>query len=747
MLRRSSYPFTFILLLLMVVAVGFTGCIDALNFNGRGEEATAPAAVAVDSATTNQSAIDYRSAAALNEYVIFAEAFAEGWKDWSWKSTVNPAAVTPVHQGTTALAAKYDEAWAGLYLHTDETISHRDFDLLRFWINGGSGGEQALRVVLADQDSIFMEESVAVTAPQGEWQLVEISLAELGEPLRISGIAWQDTAGSAQAEFYLDNIAFVDLDLAPTPTPPPLPGPALTVDVQAESHRINPDIYGINHYPEELAQELGLPVRRWGGNATTRYNWQHDTANRASDWFFENIPKKNYNEEALPNGSTTDQFVEQDQRTNTKTMLTMPLIGWTPKSREIACGFSIEQYGPQEKTDKWRPDCGNGIDLNGDPIVGNDPTDTSLAIDPTFVQEWIAYLVARYGTAAEGGVAYYSLDNEPMLWHITHRDVRPEPLGYDELRDRTYAYAAAIKEADPTAQTFGPVLWGWTAYDYSGLDGAGGGQWWNVAPDRKAHGDLPLVVWYLQEMQRYEQEHGERILDYLDLHYYPQSQGIRMGRSGNRERQERRLRTTRSLWDPTYVDESWIDEPVRLIPRMREWVDDYYPGTKLAITEYNWGALDHLNGALAQADVLGIFGREGLDLATLWAAPEEMAPYFYAFRIYLNYDGEGSSFGDISLSAQSAEEGQVAIYAARRGSDQAITLVVINKSTQTFTSPLALQGLNDDMMAELYQYNIDNLTEIVRLPDQPVKQSTMNLFLPRESIQLVVLPATASRGE
>jgi hypothetical protein len=63
------------------------------------------------------------------------------------------------------------------------------------------------------------------------------------------------------------------------------------------------------------------------------------------------------------------------------------------------------------------------------------------------------------------------------------------------------------------------------------------------------------------------------------------------------------------------VDESWIGEVVRLIPRMRAWVDAHYPGTKLAITEYNWGALNHINGALAQADVLGIFGRERPSLA------------------------------------------------------------------------------------------------------------------------------------
>ena len=114
----------------------------------------------------------------------------------------------------------------------------------------------------------------------------------------------------------------------------------------------------------------------------------------------------------------------------------------------------------------------------------------------------------------------------------------------------------------------------------------------------------------------------------------------------NAATQALRLRSTRSIWDPNYPDESWINgtegwPTVRLIPRMRDWVASNYPGTKLAITEYNWGALDHINGALAPADALGIFGREGLDLATLWAAPDPDQPGAFAFRMYRNYDGPG----------------------------------------------------------------------------------------------------------
>ncbi|MBX3013822.1 MAG: hypothetical protein KF832_20030 [Caldilineaceae bacterium] len=679
-----------------------------------------------------------------SEYLIYDDTLADDWQEWSWSVTSQWDATEPVQQGSAALAVTYDTGWGAFYLHRNTLIKSDDYDLLRFWIHGGSQGGQQFHVVLADDSNSFLSESKAVTAQAGRWTLVEINLNELGVEGGISGIAWQDSTGNAQPTFYLDGLALIDLDLPPTPTPVPSQGPTLQVDLSAERYPIQPGIYGINYAEEALATAVNLPARRWGGNATTRYNWQNDTANRASDWFFENIPEENPAPEELPDNSAANRFIEQDRRTGTQTLLTIPMIGWTPKSRETTCGFSVQRYGPQQQTDGWRPDCGNGLKPNGDPLQGNDPTDTSMAIGPSFVKEWIAYLTARYGTAAEGGVTYYNLDNELMLWHHTHRDVHPEPVGYDELRDLTYTYGAAVKEADPTAQTLGPAAWGWTAYFFSALDGAEGGTWWNKAPDRAAHGGMPLVAWYLQEMQRYEQEKGVRILDYLDLHYYPQAASVALTSAGNVDTRALRLRSTRSLWDSTYTDESWIDEPVQLIPRMREWVDTYYPGTKLALSEYNWGALDHINGAVAQADILGIFGRERLDLAFLWAPLAIDDPYVFAFRMYRNYDGAGSAFGDLSVRATSSNQEQLSIYAAQRSQDQALTVMVINKSTLSLISEVQLTGATVPATAEVYRYSTADLENIQTLPAQAVVNGRMQANFPAQSITLFVLPANSA---
>jgi hypothetical protein len=518
-------------------------------------------------------------------------------------------------------------------------------------------------------------------------------------------------------------------------------GPALTVDASPVTHHaISPFIYGMNFADESLAKELKLPVRRWGGNATTRYNWQNDLANHASDFYFENIVEGDSG--TLPNGSTADLFVDQDRRTGTKSLITVPLIGWTTNGIEKACGFGVKKYGAQQDTDIYAPDCGNGIRPDGSLITGNDPLDTSIAIGPSFVTGWINHLISRYGTAANGGVMFYSLDNEPDLWHETHRDVHPNGATYDELRNQAYSIGAAIKAADPTALTLGPDGFSYLSLKITGSDlqtcDQVGDNCWSNPPDQAAHGGTPFGAWYLQQMAAYQAVHGVRILDYFDNHLYPQANGVGSDQT-DAATNALRLRSTRQFWDPTYVDESWINEPIYYIPRVKALIAANYPDTKIAITEYNWGAVGDINGALAQADILGIFGREGLDLATMWDPPTPVQAAAYAFRMYRNYDGAGSMFGDTGISASSADQGQLAVYGALRTSDGALTLIVINKTGNDLTSNLSLTGFSGANTAQVYNYSAANLNAIVKKPDLAVGVGGFSTTYPANSITLIVL--------
>lgn len=458
----------------------------------------------------------------------------------------------------------------------------------------------------------------------------------------------------------------------------------VSVDASAGRRPISPFIYGINFGSEEQLQRMGATVRRFGGNATSRYNWKNSTSNRAADWYFENIPDE------VPSGfqSVPDAFVSLTKARGAQPLLTVPMIGYlakdSPANHPFACAYKVSKYGAQTDVDPWDTDCGNGIRASdGQRITGNDPLDTSIAADHTWTRDWVAHLVGQFGGGATTGVRFYNLDNEPALWHETHRDVHPAPSTYAELKAKLEAHGAALKQADPGALTLGPAEWGWTGY----FDSAAG--------ERSTIG-MDFVPWYLEQARAYETAHGVRILDFLDLHFYPQGQGV-FSNDTSAATNALRLRQTRGLWDPSYLDESWITccygGVVRLIPRMREWVDQHYPGTRLAITEYNFGALNAPVGAITQAEVLGIFGREGLDLATLWDPPAEDSIGEDAFKLYRDYDGAGASFGDTSVQAQSAEPNRLSAYAAEDEGGR-ITVVLINKEpSSTLSVDLSFSGL------------------------------------------------------
>jgi hypothetical protein len=663
-----------------------------------------------------------------SDLIIYQDALSSGWENWSWDTTVTFSNTTPVHSGSASIAITYTNGWGGFYLAYPQALAGYDYISIHFWIHGGTQGGQRIRFSLNDGG-----ETYPFTLTNG-WQEITIPLSASGSPSQIDSLVWQNDTNHTQVTFYLDDISLIGNSISPTPTT----GPALSVNAAANRHPISANIYGMNFPDADLAAELHLPVARWGGNSTTRYNWQLDISNQAMDWYFEN-----YQENA--EHTRLDQFIEQNLATNTQSIITLPLIGWMPNDLPNACGFSISKYGAQEDNDwQWRPDCGNGILTNGNPVVGNDPLDTSIAIGPAQVADEVQHLMNTHGH-----IAFYNLDNEPMLWNDTHRDVHPAATSYDELLNRTIAYATAIKQTDPSALTLGPVTWGWTAYFWSAADWAAGDNWWLNPPDRTAHGGTPFTEWYLQQLKAYQDQNSIRLLDYLDLHYYPQANGVALSPAGNAATQALRLRSTRSLWDSTYADESWIGSSaegpyVRLIPRMKEWVNNNYPGTKLAITEYNWGALDHINGALAQADVLGIFGREGLDLATLWSPPEIDQPGAYAFRVYRNYDGLGGHFGEISVQANSTNQDQLAIYAAQRNADNALTLIVINKTNQALSSTLTLQNFTPSAHAHVYRYSSTDLHHIQRQADISVSPQGFTTTYPANSITLLILPANGT---
>ncbi len=140
-----------------------------------------------------------------------------------------------------------------------------------------------------------------------------------------------------------------------------------------------------------------------------------------------------------------------------------------------------------------------------------------------------------------------------------------------------------------------------------------------------------------------------------------------------------------------------------------------------------------ITDALAEADVLGIFGREGLDFANMWIPPAPTDPIAFSFRLYRNYDGNGSRFGETSVSATSSDQGQLAVYAAKRSSDAALTLVVLNKSTAAIQTTLSLANFTPASLATTYSYSGANLKQIVSSGSATVVGNVLNYSYPAYS--------------
>ena len=526
------------------------------------------------------------------------------------------------------------------------------------------------------------------------------------------------------------------------------PATSVSVDANANHRAINPNIYGVSYGDTYDIGTLNAPLNRSGGNSTSMYNWQANAHNTGSDWYFET-----YLDGTATPGQGVDTFISDTRACNpaAEPMITIPLIGYLAKlgaNNATLASFSVAKYGAQQAVDPWNADAGNGVLTSGQ-NVQNNPLDASVPNSVAIQQGWLQHLIGTWGPAAAStGVKYYILDNEPSIWNSTHRDVHPNPATYQEMYDAIVSYAGAIRAADPNAKIAGFEEWGWWAMYFSGFDQANG--WSATNSDYNTHNQTYYYPWLLQQLHQYELTHGVRLLDVLTVHCYNDGPGS----DDALATQLARNKQTRILWDPAFNDPYWYGDigingrVVNWIPVLKNWVSQYYPGLQIGCTEYNWGDEPNLNGATTQADVLGIYGREGFDLATRWTVakntsttPATYYPTYLASQIYRNYDGNKSTFGDTSVAATVPNPDNLSAFAALRSSDGAMTVMVINKQQGTTPVTVSLANFASTGSAQVWQIASAAQQSITHLTDLQVTNNAIATTVPSQSITLFVIPA------
>ena len=518
----------------------------------------------------------------------------------------------------------------------------------------------------------------------------------------------------------------------------------IVIDAAANKHPIDPRIYGVNNASQAQLADTNTTMNRSGGTPTSRYNWLQNAVNVGNDYFYESVS----NGGSTP-GATGDSFIQASKNASAEPMLTVPMLDWVAKlgaGGSSLGSFSVAKYGAQDGSDG---DFGTGIRPNHTTFVtGNDPNDANVPSDVTFQDAWVKHIIQQNGNADANGLRYYLLDQEPGIWHESHRDVHPVGAKMQEVRDKMVAFATMIKANDPHAIVSGPDEWNFEGYLASGYDEqyANINNNFDLHPDRDAHGGMDYLPYILDQFHQNEMAGNPRLLDILSVHYYPQDRfnsdaGIFSDNVSAAVQSARNI-STRSLWDPNYLDNSYLGDngyKINLIPRVKGWINQYYPNTQLAINEYSWGAEGNINGATAQADVLGIFGREGVDMACRWEAPATGSPVANAFKMYRNYDGKKSTFGENSISASVTNPDNIAAFASLRNADGTMTVIVINKVTSSASLQLTLNNFTAGPTAQAWQLKSTNV--ITRLADVNVGGPTLTASVPAQSITLFVIPS------
>jgi hypothetical protein len=513
--------------------------------------------------------------------------------------------------------------------------------------------------------------------------------------------------------------------------PSAAPDVTITVD-PTRTKSISPWIYGLNFYTGIAGAPPHLTVDRAGGNRWTAYNWETNASNAGSDYFYQN---DNYLSSSATPAEAVRSFVAADQGLGMASVMTIQLQGLV----------SADESGPVNVTNppdltRFKQVIDKKSTITPAPFTTTpDPTDAYVFMDE-FLWAMDQKLPGIFGANASLPT-FVSLDNEPELWNSTHLEVQGHnPVTSDNYILKTINLTKALKDQFPNVVIFGPVHYGFEGiYSWQGElsptpDGA------NWFPDK-----------YLPAIKTASDAYGKPLVDVYDIHWYSEATdgSTRVtsltGSNLTAAQVQAIVQSPRSLWDPTYSENSWITndvlgEPIKLLPRLQAKINAEFPGTKLSITEYENGGDNHIAGTIAQADNLGIFGSQGVFGATLW--PLGNCPYILAgFRAFRGFDGATASFGDTALQATSSKVQNVAVYASSDSTHPGrIVFVAINRSTSTQVT--AINGVTLSGTAFVYQMTAasaqgQNPIHPVLVQQTPVNGSSLTITLPALSISTI----------
>lgn len=444
----------------------------------------------------------------------------------------------------------------------------------------------------------------------------------------------------------------------------------VNIDVRGERTPVSPWIYGRNN---SLSDDSTSPVtalnwqryrdagitmfRESGGNNSTKYNWRKKLTSHP-DWY-NNVYAHDWDYAARS---------LQENLPEAQGMWTLSLIGWAASTTQH--NFGDWGYNQSKWWDGVHQNLAGGGTVN--PAGGGKAL--SEGNPSLYLREWPADSVVGIlqKWMGKGGLGldrnhllYWNMDNEPEIWSGTHDDVMPVQPAAEAFMQRYFETAKKARALFPEIKLMGPIP-------------ANEWQWYNWNNDAVSSGGKKYVwlEYFIKRVAEEQKASGIRLLDVLDLHFYPGETDPAQVLQLHRVYFDRNyvypghngVHRVGGGWN-TSLNKEYIFE------RCREWLDKYMGpghGVTFSVTETSVsGNLPVMVNALWYASQLGEFTRHGVEVFTPW---DWRVGMYEVVHLFAHYNQKWS------IPGLSSDEEMVSAYPTLSGEGDTMTVVLVNRS-------------------------------------------------------------------
>jgi hypothetical protein len=488
----------------------------------------------------------------------------------------------------------------------------------------------------------------------------------------------------------------------------------INIDLSVQPHQVSPLIYGRNNslsgnpgsgFTPEWTRLKGARVRFFregGGNNSTKYNWRRKLSSHpdwynnvyANDWDFAaqslqaNIPDAQ--------GMWSFQLIGKAAKTNASNFDDWGYNSsqwWSGVQQNLAGGGVVNSAGGGDALTEGNPDL----------YLENWTADSTVAI----LDHWFNDLALD-----KDQLVYWSMDNEVEIWEGTHDDVMPAQISSEAFMQRYFEVAKKARAKFPNIKLLGPVPaneWQW--YNWPGGITQGGKKY-------------PWLEYFIKRIAEEQQVSGIRLLDVLDIHFYPGSASA-----------SEVVQFHRVYFDKNYVfpqangvknvTGSWDNSQTKeyIFERCKAWLEKYIGpehGVTFGVSETGIPFINSSTTAVWYASTLGEFMKHPeMEIFAPWTWQTGMWEVLHLFSRYNK---------DSFVSASSSEEEFVSAYPTINEAGDSLTVVLVNRSVnQTKTVQLSFNGydLSDESFQTLKLSNLSGSETFVSHSNNALQESSV----------------------